>query len=90
MEAVHHLEVAPQVLLGQVVQHACVHQTLHEIRAILRQTEAGQPLVPYPLMIHVAIRQSLQGEEEEDIMLLICAAEKEKLLSVSGLYSTYM
>lgn len=63
MEAVHHLEVAPQVLLGQVVQHARVHQTLHEVGAVLRQAETGQPLVPYPLVIHVSIRQSLHGEE---------------------------
>jgi len=41
MEAVHHLEVAPKVLLGQVVQHACVNQTLHEVGAVLRQAEAG-------------------------------------------------
>lgn len=68
MEAVHHFEVAPQVLLGEVIQHACIHQTLHEIGAILRQAKAGQPFVPYPLMIHVSIGQSLQGQE--NIMLL--------------------
>lgn len=59
MEAVHHLEVTPQVLLGQVVQHACVHQTLHEVGAVLRKAEAGQPLVPYPLVVHVAVGKSL-------------------------------
>lgn len=59
METVHHLEVAPKILLGQVVQHTGVHQTLHEVGTVLRQTKAGQPLVPYPLMIHVAIGQSL-------------------------------
>ena len=69
MKAVHHLEVAPQVLLCQVVQHACVHQTLHEVAAVLRQTEAGQPLVPDPLMVHVSICQSLHGDMK--IMLLI-------------------
>ena len=62
MEAVHHLEVAPQILLSQVVQHTRVHQTLHEVRAVLRQTKTGQPFVPYPLMIHISIRQSLDRE----------------------------
>lgn len=59
MEAVHHLEVAPEVLLGEVIQHACVYQTLHEVRAVLRQTQAWQPLVADPLMIHVTVCQRL-------------------------------
>ena len=36
VEAVHHLEMHPQVLLREVVQHACVHQALHEVAAVLR------------------------------------------------------
>lgn len=36
VEAVHHFEVHPQVLLGEVVQHASVHQALHEVAAVLR------------------------------------------------------
>lgn len=36
MEAVHHLQVHPQVFLGEVVQHARVHQALHEVAAVLR------------------------------------------------------
>ncbi len=36
VEAVHHFEVHPQVLLGEVVQHARVHQALHEVAAVLR------------------------------------------------------
>lgn len=60
METVHHLKMASQVFFGEVVQHACIHQTLHEVGAVLRQTEAGQPFIPYPLMIHISIRQSLQ------------------------------
>lgn len=63
MEAVHHLEVAPQVLFGEVVKHARVHQTLHEVGAVLRKTKAGQPFIPYPLMIHVSVSKSLQGQE---------------------------
>lgn len=64
MEAVHHLQVAPQVLLGEVIQHPRIYQTLHEVRAVLRQTQAGQPLVPNPLVIHVSVCQSLQGDAE--------------------------
>lgn len=75
MEAVHHLKVASQVLFGEVVQHACIHQTLHEVGAVLRQSKAGQPFIPYPLMIHVSIGQSLQGQV--CIMLLVFATEKE-------------
>jgi len=59
VEAVHHLEVHAQVLLGQVVQHARVHQTLHEVRAVLRQAQARQPLVADPLVVHVAVGQRL-------------------------------
>lgn len=36
VEAVHHFEVHPQVLLGEVVQHARIHQALHEVAAVLR------------------------------------------------------
>lgn len=36
VEAVHHLQVHPQVFLGEVVQHARVHQALHEVAAVLR------------------------------------------------------
>lgn len=36
VEAVHHLQVHPQVFLGEVVEHACVHQALHEVAAVLR------------------------------------------------------
>lgn len=36
VEAIHHFEVHPQVLLGEVVQHARVHQALHEVAAVLR------------------------------------------------------
>lgn len=62
VEAVHHLEVRAQVFLGQVVKHAGVHQTLHEVAAVLRQAQAGQPLIPNPLVIHVSVRQRLQPD----------------------------
>lgn len=61
VEAVHHLELSSQLLLGQVVQHAGVHQGLHEVAAVLRQTQAGQPVVAHPLVIHVAVGQYLEG-----------------------------
>lgn len=60
VETVHHLQLAPQFLLGQVVKHASVHQRLHEIRAVLGQTQAGQPFVSHPLMVHVSIGEDLR------------------------------
>lgn len=62
VEAVHHFELSSQLLLGQVVQHAGIHQGLHEIAAILWQAQAGQPVVAHPLMIHIAIGQYLEGD----------------------------
>ena len=59
VEAVHHLQLAPQLLLGEVVQHAGVHQGLHEVGAVLRQPQAGQPLVTDPLVVHVPVGQRL-------------------------------
>lgn len=59
VEAVHHLQLSSQVLFGEVVEHTGVHQGLHEVGAILRQTQAGQPLVPDPFVVHVAVRQRL-------------------------------
>lgn len=49
-----------QILLGEVVQHASVYQTLHEVAAILRQAQTRQPLISYPLMIHVSVCQGLE------------------------------
>lgn len=60
MEAVHHFELSPQIFLGQVVQHAGIHQTLHEVTAVLWEPDGGQPLVTDPLVIHVSKRKSLQ------------------------------
>lgn len=53
VHGVDHLEVSAQVSLRKVIQHACVHQTLHEGRPILRQSQPWQPHVPYPLVVHV-------------------------------------
>ena len=41
--AVHHLQVDPQVLLGEVIQHASVHEALHEVAAVLGEPQAGGP-----------------------------------------------
>ena len=60
VEAVDHLELRAEVLLAQVIEHACVHQTLHEGAAVLRQAEPRQPLVADPLVVHLAKRQRLQ------------------------------
>ena len=62
VKAVHHFELSSQFLLGQVVQHACIHQGLHEIAAILWQAQAGQPVVAHPLVIHITIGQYLEGD----------------------------
>lgn len=63
VEAVHHLQLSPEVLLGEVIKHAGVHQGLHKVGAVLRQTQAGQPLVTNPLVVHVAVRQRLRTEK---------------------------
>lgn len=59
METVHHLEMDTQVLLGEVIQHAGIHQALHEVTTVLREPQAGQPFVSNPLVIHVSIGQGL-------------------------------
>lgn len=63
VEAIHHFELSPKVFLGEVVEHAGVHQGLHEVGAVLRQTQAGQPLVTNPLVVHVSVRQSLRSKK---------------------------
>lgn len=63
VEAVHHLQLSPKVLLGEVVEHAGVHQGLHEVGTVLWQTQAGQPLVTNPLVVHVSICQCLRAQE---------------------------
>lgn len=62
VEAVDHLQLPSEVLLGQVVQHARVHQALHEVAAVLGEPQAGEPFVPNPLVVHVPIGQGL-GEQ---------------------------
>ena len=57
MEGVHQLQLDPQVLLGEVVQHTGVDQALHEGRPVLTETQRGKPVVPNPLMVHVSICQ---------------------------------
>jgi len=64
VEAVHHLQLSSEVLLGEVVEHAGVHQRLHEVGAVLWQTQAGQPLITNPLMVHVSVRQRLCAEKK--------------------------
>ncbi len=59
MEAVDHFELSAQVLLGEVVEHARVDEALHEGAAVLREAQTRQPLVPDPLVVHLAERQRL-------------------------------
>ena len=62
MEAVNHFELTPEVLLGEVVQHAGIDQGLHEVGPVLGQAQARQPLVADPLVVHVAVGQRLRSE----------------------------
>lgn len=59
MKTVHHLQLPPEVFLRQVVQHPRVHEALHEVAAVLREAQAGQPLVANPLVVHVPIGERL-------------------------------
>lgn len=59
MEAVHHFELPSQLFLSEVVQHACIHQRLHEVAPVLRQTQTGQPVIPNPLVVHITVGQNL-------------------------------
>jgi len=52
VKAIDHFELAAQVFLREVLQHPGINQTLHEKTSILRQTEARQPLISNPLVIH--------------------------------------
>jgi len=61
VEAVDHFELSSQVFLGEMFEHPRVHQTLHEETSILWQTEARQPLVADPLMVHLTERQVLHS-----------------------------
>lgn len=59
VKAVHHFELSTQLFLGEVVQHAGVHQRLHEVAPVLRQTQTRQPVIPNPLVVHITISQNL-------------------------------
>lgn len=63
MKTVHHLEVDTQVLLGEVIQHACIHQALHEVTAVLGEPQAGQPFISNPFVIHISVGQGLGTRE---------------------------
>ena len=57
VERVHQLQLDPQVLLGEVIQHPRVHEALHERGPILTQAQRGKPVVANPLVVHVTIRK---------------------------------
>lgn len=57
METINHFQLAAEIFLGEMVEHACVNQTLHEGAAVLWQTERGKPAVADPLVVHVTKRQ---------------------------------
>lgn len=54
VEGIDHLELAAQLALRQVVQHASVHQRLHEGRPVLGEAERRKPIVADPRVVHVA------------------------------------
>ena len=59
VKTINHFQLPAKVFLGQVVQHPRVHKALHEIAAVLREPQAGQPLVADPLVVHVPVRERL-------------------------------
>lgn len=80
MEAVHHLQVHSEIFLGEVVQHPRINETLHEVAAVLWETQAGQPLIANPLVVHVPIGQCLQGSKwRSSIFSLFFSLEKPGL-----------
>lgn len=56
MESVDHLEGLAEIFLGELVEHASVHQAFHEGPAVLRQSQRAQPLIPHPFVTHLAYR----------------------------------
>lgn len=62
VEAIHHFQLPPEFLFGEVVKHASIHQWLHEVTAILWQTQAGQPVIADPLVIHITVGQNLEKD----------------------------
>ena len=66
MKTINHFQLSAKVFLGQVVQHLRVHKALHEVAAVLGEPQAGEPLVPNPLVVHIPIDQGLEDKMEED------------------------
>ena len=66
VEAIDHLEVATEIFLSEMFQHASIDETFHECAAILRQTKTGQPLIADPLVTHLTIGQALQDHTQTD------------------------
>lgn len=65
VETVHHLQLAPQLFLGEVIKHSSIDQWFHEVGAILRKTQTGQPFISHPFMVHVSIGQNLQVDKDK-------------------------
>lgn len=66
MKTIDHFQLPAKVFLGQVVEHPRVHEALHEVAAVLREAQAGQPLVADPLVVHVPVRQCLLSIIRDD------------------------
>ena len=64
VEGVHQLQLHPEVLLGEVVEHPGVDEALHEGGPVLGEPEGGKPVVTYPLVVHVTVRQGRSGVGE--------------------------
>lgn len=54
MKTVDHLQLPPEILFREVIQHPGVDQALHERGPVLRQAERREPRVADPLVVHVA------------------------------------
>lgn len=66
MKTIDHFQLPAKVFLGQVVEHPRVHEALHEVAPVLREAQAGQPLVADPLVVHVPVCQCLLSIIKDD------------------------
>lgn len=59
MKTVHHFELTTEVFLCEMFKHSSVNETFHEKTSVLWQTEAWQPFITDPFMVHLAECQVL-------------------------------
>ena len=79
MKTVNHFELSPEVFFGEVVKHTSIHQTLHEMRSVLGQTQRWQPVLANPFMVHIT---KCQGLEEKNVREKMKFVNYETLLLI--------